>query len=153
MARGPTRFEETLSGQDVVAHIDFELAPPTAADARLAGQVIDQLHPIQQARKIGIDQAGLDQTEPRMRQSRAQVVFFGGAVIVVGKAVDPNDLATTSQQRLTQVRTDETRSSGHEHRVLKSIGKGRLIHSIPTCVVGFASGEAGAVASSCSRIT
>src|SRR5207302_8790730 len=100
------RLEDLLAREQVAADVEREVAPPARADARLPGEVKDTVEP--------------GEVEPAVREvdppelERPRVLLLQGGVVVVGEAVDADDVVALAEQRLGEVRADETRRAGDD---------------------------------------
>ncbi len=64
--------------------------------------------------EIEILNGRLDETEARMRQRAAQVPLLDRTRVVVGEAVDADDVGAVGEQPLGQRRSDEAGAAGDE---------------------------------------
>ena len=112
-------LEQALGGDDVVAHVVIELVSPARPDARLPGQVVHDVGAFQGGGEVGVDQVELFEREVAVTPSHLEVLLLAGAPVVVGEAVDADDVMTVGQKPLAEVGSDETRRAGDNrfHRV------------------------------------
>ncbi len=97
-------LEDALARQDVPAHVKREDVPE-AAHARLAGEVEYTVEAAEVELVLG-------EIEPAHVQA-ARVPLLDRRVVVIGEAVDPDDLVPGRRECFREMGTDEARSSGH----------------------------------------
>src|SRR5262249_24564872 len=106
----------------------------------------------EQRREIGVLDARLEKPEPAARKQAAQVALLHRPRIVVGEAVDPDDLDAVGDEPFGKRRADEPGNAGnqclHENSVRTRAGSRQglpLRSSVACTVVPVASVTASAV--------
>ncbi len=108
-------LEQPLRGDDVVTHIAIELVSPAGSHPGLARQVVDHTRAFERRGEVGAHQVELFEGEIPMARRHLEVLLLASAPVVVGEAVDADDLVAVGKQPLAQVRADETRGAGDDH--------------------------------------
>ena len=107
------RLQQHLGRLDVVHRIDVEIASPALSDAGLRRQV-KHVRPVgQQRRQVGRLNRRFDEPESRLT---AQAARFRSLMprVVIGEAVDADDVGAVGEQPFGKRRTDEAGDAGDE---------------------------------------
>ncbi len=81
-------LEQLLGREHVVARVDVEVLPPTHPNARLAGEVEDEVGAREREPRSSSREVALDQREGGMVERRGEVRLLALFVVVVGEGVD-----------------------------------------------------------------
>ena len=135
------RLEEHLRGQDVVARVGGEVAPPAPARAHLSGAVEDCGDAVHEADGLNLREVGFDELEVRDRLEPHHVRFLldaGVVVELVGVAVDTDNSVAFGQKSFAQVASEEAAATGYEAdlthvRSLPLGGRATLPRSLDRC--------------------
>src|SRR5205823_3812217 len=76
--------------------------------------VEDPVDAVDEGRKVGIDQARLDETELRADPQTGEVPLLDLARIVVEEAVDPDHVVTAGDEHVGESRSDESGNAGDQ---------------------------------------
>ncbi len=109
------RFEHALGGEHVVPDVVDEPVRPRQPHARLPGEVEDHLGAVEQRRELGALQVGRLVPEAGVRGEPVEHRAFLVEVVVVGQAVDADDVVPGGECRLGKMPADEPRGTGDDY--------------------------------------
>ena len=91
-----------------------ETVRPRHSHARLPGEVIDDIHPVEHARKVDLVEIPIDELEAGGLPGGSEVAVLDRRVVVRREGVDTAHRDTLREQSLGETGADEARTPGHQ---------------------------------------